>query len=259
MSGGQEGRPRPTVDGGLSSVLSSLDVLECFATEEELGVTQIALRIGVAKSTAHRLLTTLAARGMVERDAESGRYRLGMRTFALGQLALERNRIRNRALPILHRLQQMTGSTIHLAVWEGSEVVYLERLLTESSSKAFASVARRLPAHCTASGKAIAAFSPVAAKATSTAGFAPMTGQSIPSASEYAKTLATVRKKGFATNVGEVLDGFNSVAAPVLAHDGSAKAAISIVSAQGPGARDLATPVRLVQQAATRLSRELCL
>ena len=72
---------------GLKSVGSALDVLECFATDGELGVSDIARRLGVAKSTAHRLLQTLASRGFVEQVAHSAQYRLGMHVYELGALA----------------------------------------------------------------------------------------------------------------------------------------------------------------------------
>lgn len=259
MAATQSSTKSRTVDGGLQSVASALDVLDCFAFDEELGVTEIARRIDVAKSTAHRLLTTLAARGLVERSEEGGRYRLGTHAIALGQLALERNRIRSQALPVLHHLQHLTGATIHLSVGEGPEVIYLERLTTQNSNRVFSQVGRRLPSHCTSSGKVMAAFSPAVARARSAAGFRPMTQQSIHSVTEYRTTLEKVRQQGYATNVGEAVDGFSSVAAPVLAHDGSARAAISIVAPTENLLRDLGAGVRLVQQAAQRLTRDLCM
>jgi DNA-binding IclR family transcriptional regulator len=250
---------RPTaIDGGLRSVASALDVLDCFTTDDELGVTEIARRVDVAKSTAHRLLTTLASRGLVER-VDEGRYRLGTHAIALGQLALERNRIRTQALPALHQLQRMTGATIHLAVWEGAEVMYLERLTTAASSHALSPVGRRLPSHCTSSGKVMAAFTPTLELARATAGFPPMTSQSINTAGRYAAALQEVRRQGYATNVGEAVDGFSSVAAPVLDHSRTARAAISIVAPTSALMRDLGTPVQLVQRVARRLTKELCL
>src|SRR5690242_4161323 len=79
---------------GVKSVGSALDVLECFATDGELGVSDIARRLGVAKSTAHRLLQTLTSRGFVEQRADTGLYRLGIHLYELGELALARNTLR---------------------------------------------------------------------------------------------------------------------------------------------------------------------
>jgi DNA-binding IclR family transcriptional regulator len=247
------------VEGGLRSVLAALDLLDCFADEDELGVTELAKRIGVAKSTAHRLLTTLCARGLASRNDETGRYRLGMHLYELGQLAVGRNEIRNAALPLLQELQQATGGTIHLAVPDISEVVYLERLVSRAATARFSRVSRRLPAHCTSSGKAIAAFTPDLAAARSTAGFTSLTSRSIHTARQFALALAETRKRGYAVSVDEAVEGLTSVAAPVKAHDGSARAAISVVGPTDRVLADVDRPARLVQLAAQKLSRELCL
>jgi DNA-binding IclR family transcriptional regulator len=248
------------VDGGLQSVLSALDVLDLFTGSEDLGVSQVARHLGVAKSTAHRLLTTLCARRLAEKDEETGRYRLGLHLFELGQLAVERNALRRRAVPLLHDLQRLSGATVHLAVPDGSEVVYLERLVASGATREMHSVGRRLPSHCTGSGKVIAAFTPTLASARRSAGFSvKMTDHSIRSAAQYAQALTEVRRTGFALNVDEAVDGMASVAAPVVGSDGSARAAISLVVPTRRMLEDLGRPVQLVQQAARSLARDLCL
>ena len=245
--------------GGLQSVLSALDVLDLFRGEQDLGVSEIARSIGVAKSTAHRLLTTLCARGVVEPAAAPGRYRLGMQLFEYGQLVLERNDLHRFAMPLLHELRHATGATIHLAVPDGSEVVYLERLISGPVLKPMTSVGRRLPSHCTGSGKVIAAFTPRCASARSAAGFTNrMTSRSIHSETDFAKALTEIRRNGFAMNVDEALEGMASVAAPVIGTDGSAKAAISIVGPTRALLHDVGRPVQMVQRAARRLARDAC-
>src|SRR4051794_8311435 len=117
-------------DAGVKSVMSALDVLDCFALDDELGVSDIARRLGVAKSTAHRLLTSLCARGVTEQNPETGQYRLGMHLFELGQLAQHRMRLRQTALPLLEELRQVSGCTVHLAISSGPDVLYVERLTT---------------------------------------------------------------------------------------------------------------------------------
>ena len=121
-------RPQPIPERGagegLKSVATALDVLKCFAVDDELGVSDIARRLGIAKSTAHRLLTTLCSRGMTEKNPESGLYRLGMHLFELGQLAQARLRLRQLALPMLGELRAVTGHTVHLGVADGADVVH---------------------------------------------------------------------------------------------------------------------------------------
>lgn len=251
-----EGRPSQP-DGGLQSVLAAADLLECFVDADELGVTELSRRLGVAKSTAHRLLTTLCARGLTERNEETGRYRLGMKLYELGHLALSRNHIHRTALPLLHELQHLTGATVHLAVPDGGQVIYLERLVAVSNQQEFARIGRRLPAHCTSSGKVMAAFDPKIAVAQTSAGFAPMTAWSIHSRTRYASSLAETRKHGYAVSIDEAAVGLGSVAAPVLKHDGSACAAISLVGSSRQMRTGIDRPTRLVCLAARRLGREL--
>ena len=101
-------------DGGVQSVYTAVDVLECLMRDEEVGVSDVARRLGVAKSTAHRLLTTWCARDMAERNPDTGRYRLGMRLFEFGQMASDRFPLRRAALPLLEELRQASGHTVHL-------------------------------------------------------------------------------------------------------------------------------------------------
>jgi DNA-binding IclR family transcriptional regulator len=250
---------RTPVEGGLQSVQTALDVLDCFSSDEELGISEIARRVGVAKSTAHRLLTTLCAKGMAEQNPETGRYRLGMRLFALGQLAASRSQMHKLSLPLLADLQQRTGDTIHLAVPDGVDMLYLERLEAYREMRPMSAVPRRIAAHATSSGKAVAAFDDDLAAARVAAGLRRETRSTLIDPGEYRRALLETRRRGFAVNVDEAVVGLTSVAAPVFDHSGRARAAISIV---GPTSRILAnlgSPAQLVQDAARRLARQLCL
>ena len=250
---------RTTVEGGLQSVLTALDVLDCFSSDEELGISEVARRVGVAKSTAHRLLTTLCARGMAEQNPETGRYRLGMRLFALGQLAASRSRMHRLALPLLAELKQRTGDTIHLAIPDGVDMLYVERLETVREMPLMSAVPRRIPCHATSSGKAVAAFDERLATARVTAGLTKETASTLVSPGQYRADLVATRRRGYAVSVDETVVGLTSVAAPVFDHAGKACAAISIV---GPTSRilgNVGSPARLVQTAAGRLAKQLCL
>jgi DNA-binding IclR family transcriptional regulator len=244
-------------DGGVKSVTAALDVLDCFIDADELGVSDIARRLGVAKSTAHRLLTSLCARGLADKNPETGQYRLGLHLFELGQLAGQRMRLRRTAMPLLEELRQVSGCTVHLAVAAGSDVLYLERLETLRGMQLFGGVGRRLPSHCTSSGKVIAAYDNDFARARRTAGFPALTDVSIRTAVDYERALVDVRRRGVATNLGEALSGLASVAAPVLDASGRAQAAISLVGAAPEFTTDVGRPARLVTVAARRLARSL--
>lgn len=248
---------RPPVDGGLKSVVAALDLLDCFGESETLGVTALAKRLGIGKSSAHRLLTSLNDRGYVTRDPETGRYQLGLHVYALGQLTKNRNQIRQAAMPILEELCQRTGFTVHLAVPETANMIYVERLHAPGRVAHMADVEYSLPAHITSSGKAIAAFNPTLADARRMAGFPAWTPASIQDAERFEAALDEVRRRGFAVNDGEVLTGMTAVAAPVRDKDGRARAAISLVATSAEIQHRVDSVGRIAIAAASQLSRVL--
>ncbi|MYZ06559.1 helix-turn-helix domain-containing protein [Streptomyces sp. SID2999] len=246
-------------DGGLKSVTSALEVLDCFETQQELGITDIARKLGVAKSTAHRLVTSLRAKGYVERNEDTGCYCLGLKLHELGRLAAERSRLRRTALPLLESLRVRTGYTVHLAVPDGPDVIYLERLHSHQGLMMLHGVAHRQPVHLTASGKAIAAFDATVAQARRDAGFPRRTAASITDRRQYDAALDRVRHQGYAVNDQETVDGLTTVAAPVRDRTGRARAAISVVAPTSALAGVVTGQARLVSAVAQRLAGGLCL
>jgi DNA-binding IclR family transcriptional regulator len=140
-------------EDGLKSVSTALDVLECFAVDGELGVSDIARKLGIAKSTAHRLLTALCRKGIAEQNPETGLYRLGLHLYELGQLAQARSTLRYVALPTMTGLSETTGDTVNLAVAGGPDVVSLERLEHSTDVRFLGHTGRRYRSHCTSSGQ----------------------------------------------------------------------------------------------------------
>lgn len=228
--------PDAAASSGLKSVGTALDVLECFAVDSELGVSDIARRLNVAKSTAHRLLTTLVSRGFVEQDPESGLYRLGMHIYELGHLALSRNALRHAALPILRQVAQATGLTVNFGIPDGPDVVFVERLESADSFRFLGHAGRRLPIHVTSSGKVIAAFNIEAEEARRRAGFPPRVSRTVRTAADWDRVLGVIRRQGFAVSHSESFDGASSVAVPVVVR----RVAIASVSVFGPS--EVVTP-----------------
>jgi DNA-binding IclR family transcriptional regulator len=239
---------------GLKSVGSALDVLECFATDGELGVSDIARRLGVAKSTAHRLLQTLVSRGFVEQDQHSGQYRLGIHLYELGQLALARNELRHAALPTLRQVAQATGLTVNFSVPEGADVVFVERIENRDGVRILGHFGRRLPSHCTSSGKVIAAFNPSAYHARLNAGFPPRLSNTVRTADDWAAVVEVARTKRFAESHGESFDGASSVAVPVLSR-GTAIASVSVFGPTEQVAPAVGQLVPLLTAASRRVSK----
>jgi len=245
------------VEGGLRSVGSALDVLDLFLVEEELGVTDVARRLGVAKSTAHRLLTTLCSRGLVEQNDENGRYRLGLHLFELGHLALSRVELRRRSKTMLEELREITGWTVHLAIAQDADTLFLERLLTLRGMQAFGEYRRRWPLHVTSSGKAICAFDPESAQRRIDAGLPRFTDRTITDPEAFRAELARIRAQGWATSHEELMPHLASVAAPVLDQQGFARAAISLTGSPEELERHLDRHARLVVAASKKLTTAL--
>lgn len=243
--------------GGLQSVSTALDLLDCFVSQEELGVSDVARQLGVAKSTAHRLLTTLCSRGFAERNPETGRYRLGLHLYELGTLAISRSDLGRTATPLLHELRERSGCTIHLAVADGAEVIQLERLQSAQCMPMFSEVARRVPVHSTACGKAIAAFDPTCAAARIQAGFPGFTSSTIRTGGAFERELALTRRRGFSLNHDETRVGLTSVGVPVRDHSGRAVAALSVVAPTAYAERHIERHARLATLVAGKLAKAI--
>jgi len=253
MGDGVTGRTAEEV--GVKSVLTALDLLDCFSVAEELGVSDLARRLGVAKSTAHRLLTTLCARGITEKNVETGRYRLGLHLYELGQMAIDRVKLRQEAFPLLEELRERTGHSIHLSVPDSADAMYLERLLTLRGIRFLGTVGRRLPSHATSGGKVFAAVDPALAEARLSAGFPPITPYTIRAPGEYERSIDMVRARGYAASFDEFTVGISSVAAPIFGTDGAVRGAVSILDTTDRMRLRSQRTARLVVQAGNVLSR----
>lgn len=241
---------------GLKSVGSALDVLECFALDGSLGVSDIARRLGVAKSTAHRLLQTLVSRGFAEQDPTSGQYRLGLHLFELGHLALARNELRHAALPIVRQVAATTGLTVNFAVPDGPDTVFVERIESPDGVHVLGHVGRRFPSHVTSSGKAIAAFNTEVARARSAAGFPPRVSHTVRTPAEWERALDQTRQLGFAVSHSESFEDSSSVAVPVRRR-GVAVAALSVFGPTPTVAPRVDRLVPLLHVATQRIARGL--
>ena len=139
----------------------ALDILLCFTREQpSLSLTQIAELVRMSKTTVHRLLATLETKRFVTKDKGTGLYRLGFRLIEMASLVLQDVEIQRWARPYLQSLSNLVGETVDLAILDGSQVVYLDVIESPQRIKLAAAVGQRLPAFCTASGKAILAYMP---------------------------------------------------------------------------------------------------
>ena len=219
------------------SVSIAVAVLECFLSTEELGASEVARRIGVAKSTAHRALGALAEGGLLDR-IPTGRYRLGLRLYDYGQLAIDRLLLRELALPILASLRDQISETVQLGIPAGHEVLYVDRLEGTHGLRFHSDSYRRVLAHSSSSGKVIAAFSSAAHDAIVRYGLVRLTPHTVVHPAKFEAQLDLVRRQGFIMSTEETEVGLSSVAAPVFL-DGAdgRRIAVAAISIAGPTQR----------------------
>jgi IclR family acetate operon transcriptional repressor len=152
-------RPTDRNENAASVVARVGQLLSAFRHEDSaLGVSELARRTGLAKSTVHRLVQELVACGLLDRDGSA--VRAGLRLFELGQLVPSQRTLRDSAVPHMADLREATRQTVSLAVLEGHEVVYVEILPSHSGPQLPSRVGGRLPAHATGVGKVLLAYSP---------------------------------------------------------------------------------------------------
>lgn len=237
-------------DGLLRSVSTAMAVLGCFDHEPELGATRVAGELGIAKSTASRMLAALSAGGMLERT-RTGRYRLGLRLFEIGQLAVDRLMLRELAVPVLGELRDVLRETSQLGVPVGADVLYVERLEASGMGTIFhTDLYCRGPGHSSSAGKAIAAYNPAMAQAIMARGFVRRTPFTIVDPDRYRQVLAQVRIDGFAASREEHTMGMSSVAAPIVLDRGDRQVAVAAISVVGRTAQILGTRKVAVAQCA---------
>jgi DNA-binding IclR family transcriptional regulator len=203
-------------------------LLTCFtANDTDLSLAKLASRTGIPKATVHRLVGQLAQCGAVERTPAG--VRLGMRLFELGQLAPRHRDLREAALPHMEDLARATAHTVHLAVLDGTEVVYLEKLTGRHGPPLPSRVGGRMAAHCTGVGKALLAFSPAAAVNEVVASeLVRRTPHTITLPAVLRRELADIRRSGLAFDREESTPGVVCVACPVFGPTGAVVAAVSI-------------------------------
>ncbi|GAA0508211.1 hypothetical protein GCM10011581_19870 [Saccharopolyspora subtropica] len=218
-------------DPGRSVTARALSVLTAFDSDHtRLTLTAIARRAGIPLATAHRLVRELELWGALERDSD-GRYAIGLRLWEIGQLAPVNSRLREIALPYLQELCQSTHDNVHLAVRDGMEVVYVEKLTTPRAVPIMSRSGGRLPLHSTSVGKVLLAHAPASViHQYCERGLSRHTPYTITEPGRLGRELQVVRNRGFAQANEEMTLGSCSVAVPVHDVGGVVIAALGVVA-----------------------------
>ncbi|HAF70562.1 MAG: Transcriptional regulator, IclR family [Acetothermia bacterium 64_32] len=218
---------------GVQSVYRALKLLEYVCSSNDhrgVSLSELSDYIGLSKPSVYRLLNTLQAFHLVSKEPQTGLYHPGPGLIELAQKGLERFEIRKIALPYLEELQKKTNETVHLAILDSGEVVYLEKRESTQTIRMYSAVGRRAPAHCTGLGKAIMAFLPrdERRRILEERGLKPYTANTITSIDEFEQECERIRVRGFAFDLGEHEEEIRCVAAPILDHTGYPVAALSV-------------------------------
>jgi len=244
----------------LSSVANSIRLTKAFSENEyEMGISALASRLGLAKSTVHRLATTLVEYDILEQNRETGKYRLGLALFELGTLVRRKMDTASESRAQMYSLAEMTGETVQLAVFDHLSVLYIRILESRQAVRMSTIAGSRAPAHCTSVGKVLLAHQPPElVKQVTEQGLKRFTTSTIVDPAALTEELAAIRSKGYAIDDEEIEVGLRCVAAPIRNHTGRVIAAISVAApVQRMTKKNVQTTAPTVVAAADAISRRL--
>jgi IclR family transcriptional regulator, KDG regulon repressor len=243
----------------VGKALQLLEVLGRLANHEDIRLADIVRETGLQKPTAHRLLAELKARDFVEQDRQSGRYRLGRKLMLLSAQLYGGIDLRERARPHLRALAERTGVTANLAVRDGIEVVYVDKIEGRAAVQLRSFIGWRGPLYCTALGKAVLAFDGEEVRhALWRTELKRLTPHTITDRAALEHELAQIRAQGYAVDEREHEAEVRCIAAPVFNHFGELVGAISVSGTVSQLTRAMVPEIgQLVRDRAEQISRSL--
>jgi DNA-binding IclR family transcriptional regulator len=241
----------------VQSVDRAITVMEFLSLRGWSGVTEVSRELGIHKSTAYRLLTTLRDRGLVEQDAATEKYRLGFGLVLLARVVSADLDILRCAKPLCERLSERTGETVTVAVLEGDDAVVLHQSLSRASALNVDWTGRHTPLHATAAGKVFLAYMPEdQLQRILERPLERFTDATIVDPATLREHASRIADEGCARTVEELEVGLSAVGAPIRSSEGTVVGAVSV---SGPSFRlsaaDLFATAELVKRTATEISR----
>ncbi len=201
----------------IQAVENALDVLEALSDiEDDVRISQLCEKLAMNKTSVFRLLATFENRGYVEREEQSGKYRLGLSAYEIGQKFLSRMSLLRYARPVAERLARECGEAVYVVVRRRKEALFLDMVDTSHKVKIVPLTGRRFPLELTAAGQVLLAFSPPAQEANSTS-------------QPAAANLATIRRLRYALDSNTIGEGITTVAAPLFGVSGKLHGALCVV------------------------------
>lgn len=232
------------------------DIIDAFIhVGPELSVTDVSRRVGLKYSTAHRLLEAMARRGILDRDPETRRYRIGLQLRQVALASIGQVDLLDHARPFLEELTKATGETSHLAVFDDGMALYVDKVESQRMLSRPSHVGRRLPTYCTGVGKAMLASLPAeVVDAVLSGDLQQFTANTITDPARLRAEMATIRQQGYAVDNEEIEEGLVCVAAAIRDRDGRVIAGISI---GGPASRVRKRGVEIVAREVTQSARAI--
>jgi DNA-binding IclR family transcriptional regulator len=244
-------------DNSVQTLSRALDILETLAlSPNSMGVTEIGQRLNLHKSTAHRLLNALAARGYVEKTEGRGSYRLGLKVVEIGSLRLNHIELKTEAAPFLRELTSTMEQSVHLGILSGTDVVYIDKVEPLSSIRMYSQIGKRVPIYCTALGKALF-FDRTREEIIAFASglrFEAFTPSTIRDAQGFAQDVAASAKRGWSLDDEEHEEGIRCMGAPIRDYRSTIIAAVSVTGSKASSGRERD---RVLSQALMATAREI--
>lgn len=213
----------------MQSVDRAISILQVLARHGAARVTEVAAELGVHKSTVFRLLATLEARGLVEQNAERGRYQLGYGVVQLAAGATKKHDLSLLSRRDCHELAEAVGETVNVAIHDGRQVISIDQVLGSASVTSVNWVGQRTPMHATSAGKVfLAHMPPEQVDAILSEGLERYTPHTVVDPAVLGQQFALVREHGYAYTLEEHEIGLAAVAAPIRSLDGQVVAAVVI-------------------------------
>ncbi len=215
----------------VQSIDRVFDILELLSTEPRgAAITDISRRLDLHKSTVHRLLSSLRERGYVEKDQQSGNYKLGLGFVELASFHLNGLELKTEASPFLHQLTQATGQTSFLAIRDGVEVVYIDKAETFDSLRRYTIIGRRVPLHGSGLGKAMLSClsDDDIQRLYPSSHLVTRTKKTIATFDELMAELRKIRDRGWSTDDEENELGTQCLGAPVIDYRDKVIAGVSV-------------------------------
>lgn len=244
----------------VQSIDRAVAILDCFSEEKkELKLSEISERLGLNKSTVHGIISTLKYHGFISQDEETQKYKLGIRFVQFGDLVINSMNIRNAAVPVIDAVCEKIEETVHVAMLDGLDVVWIEKRECTKSIKTSTKIGARLPAYTTADGKIIICYQ----NKDKIKNYLPKripqyTKNTITNKGEFIKKLEEMKKNGYAIDNEEYVEGLKCVAAPIFDHDGKVRFSLSTT---GPAFRMNEERIKelivIIKEAANEISHRI--